>query len=109
MKNFILILITAFALVGCSSNPVKNTQWEVVPNTLEEISLISFGDNDCTFYMKSTLNGNTTTAKFGYDVSDNVITFSPIDVHMENYPVFIIDGDFLIFKHTNLPTFKKVK
>lgn len=109
MKQFILILITALSFIGCSSNPIKNTQWEVVPNTLDEISLISFGIDDCTFYMKSTLNGSTTTAKFGYEVDGNVITFSPIDVHMATYPVFILDGDFLIFKHTNLPTFKKVK
>ena len=107
MKKLILILIAALALVGCGSNPIANTQWEVIPNTLDDISLISFEDDKCTFYVKSSLNGKTSTIQLKYDVNDNVVTFSPIDVQMSTYPILTIDKDFLIFN--NQPTFKKVE
>lgn len=108
MKNLILILITAFALVGCKSNPLQGTQWEGIGGTMGEVSLISFDNDKCTFYMKSSLNGKTTSVELKYEVSDNIITFSAIDVHMEKYPVLKLDGDFLIFETTNAPSFKKV-
>lgn len=107
MKKLILILIAILALTGCDSNPIANTQWEVIPNTLDDISLISFEDDKCILYVKSSLNGKTSTIKLKYDVKDNVVTFSPIDVEMSTYPVLTIDKDFLIFN--NQPTFKKAE
>ena len=108
MKHFILILITAFALVGCEKNQLQGTQWEGINNAKEEIPLISFDKDTCTIYLYSRLSGKTTSVGFEYDIKDNIINLKPIKLEIQT-PTLVLDGNFLINKESNVPQFKKTK
>lgn len=108
MKSIILILITTLLFICCSNNPLKNTQWEVIPGALDDLQLISFDEDTCAFYVLSSINGKSSIIGLNYDVKGNVVKFSPINIRMESYPTFIIDGNFLIFEYANKPTLKRI-
>lgn len=105
MKDFILILIATFLLVGCS-NQLEGTQWEAINGN--EVQLLSLDKDTCCIYGVSPATGKQFSIGMKYNVTDNVLSFSPLKAHFESQPTYKIDGDFLIDTKTNVPTFKRI-
>lgn len=106
MKKLILILIATLSLIGCSSNPLANTQWEGMNGN--EVQMLSIDVDTCCVYGVSPSTGKPFSIGMKYHVNDNVLSFSPLSVHFDSQPTYKIDGDYLIDTKTKIPSFKKV-
>lgn len=106
MKKLISILITAVTLVGCSNNPLKNTQWEGINGC--EIQVLSLDVDTCCAYGVSPALGKPFSLGMKYHFNNNILSFSPLRIHFESQPTYKLNGDFLIDTRTGVPSFKKM-
>ena len=108
MKKLILILIISVTIIGCkNNNPLLQTQWEGINDAVVDIQLISFDKDTCSVYVTSKFTNDISIIGVEYEINGNIVSFKELpNIVM---PRFILDGNFLVNKNSNVPQFKKIK